>query len=163
MPSTGKFKVTGAAAGPEVPTRESQFVCFQLAGDEYGIDVSFVEKIIRPREIHGTAIPSSFVRGTISWDGHEIPLIDMRLRLGYPALEDALEQRIVIVNYGERIMSALIDSVSEVLRIDDGRIKRGPADGKSSAIGQTIEGVFQDEDKLVYILDGVRIFGQMFA
>ena len=64
-----------------------QAVCFKLADAEYGIDVAVVEEIIRLPEIHDAEGLPPFSRGTMTRRGEEIPLVDLRARLGCPPAE----------------------------------------------------------------------------
>ena len=63
-----------------------QFLTFFMADEEYGVDILTVQEIRSWEEI--TEIPNSpdFVKGVINLRGTIVPIIDLRLRFGLPAV-----------------------------------------------------------------------------
>lgn len=93
-----------------------KFLTFQLANEEFGIE------ILRVREINGitdiTAIPQMppYMKGVINLRGQVIPVIDLRLKFGLPEVAHTKQTCIIVVDVG-RAIGILVDTVSEVLDI----------------------------------------------
>jgi chemotaxis signal transduction protein len=85
--------------------------------------------------------------------------MDMRIRLDYHRKPDESEERVIIIGYGGRIMAAKVDSVSEVLRINDEMIEKDLPEDMLSGVKKVVKGVYRDEDNPIYILDCNRVFG----
>jgi purine-binding chemotaxis protein CheW len=58
-----------------------QLVGFDIADEQFGVDILMVQEIIRSAKI--TAVPNSpeFVEGVINLRGNIIPVVDLRKRL----------------------------------------------------------------------------------
>ena len=61
---------------------EQQLVVFELANEQYGLDISTVEGIIKMQAI--TKMPQApvFVEGVTNLRGTVVPVIDLRKRFG---------------------------------------------------------------------------------
>ena len=151
-------KTTGTVEKSERSAQDYyQLVCFRLKDIDYGLEVSCVEEIIRPRDINETLLPDGVASRRLSWRGRDLNLMDLRVRLGYPHTSADDETRIIIVSIENRLFGAIVDSVSELIRahpakIDDA-LKPGPGSNRD-----LIKGVFRDDERSVFILDAVRVF-----
>jgi purine-binding chemotaxis protein CheW len=67
--------------------REGKYLTFTMAWEEYGIGILKVREIIGIMPI--TCVPQcpDFVKGVINLRGKVIPVIDLRLRFGMPAMD----------------------------------------------------------------------------
>ena len=61
---------------------ERQLVVFELAGEEFGVDINKVKEIIRWEEV--TRIPSipPYIKGVINLRGNIIVINDLAMKLG---------------------------------------------------------------------------------
>jgi purine-binding chemotaxis protein CheW len=143
----------------DVSTTETQQVCFMLAGGEYGVDISLVGEIIKPT-MEPTPVPQSplFVEGVIDLRGEIIPIIDLKKRFGLKATEDKLPTRILVIKMEDIIVGFLVDSVTEVIRVNKNAIQDAP--GKIVGIDKEyIWGVTKrsPDSHLIMLLDIERI------
>lgn len=107
-----------------------QYLIFQLAGEEYGVD------ILKVQEIRGwsavTRVPNmpAWVLGVLNLRGTIVPILDLRRRFAMPPLElDA--SRVVIVltvagTQGRCVIGVVVDGVSDVLEIPAEAIRPAP-------------------------------------
>ena len=138
---------------------ETQQVCFMLAGGEYGVDISLVKEIIKPT-MEPTPVPQSpfFVEGVIDLRGDIIPIIDLKKRFGLHPVEDQLPTRILVISMEDIIVGFLVDSVTEVIRVNKSAIQDAP--GKIVGIDKEyIWGVTKrsPESHLIMLLDIERV------
>jgi purine-binding chemotaxis protein CheW len=138
---------------------ETQQVCFMLAGSEYGVDISLVKEIIKPT-MEPTPVPQSpfFVEGVIDLRGEIIPIIDLKKRFGLKIVDDKPPTRILVINMADIIVGFLVDSVTEVIRMNKAAIQDAP--GKIVGIDREyIWGVTKrnPESHLIMLLDVERI------
>jgi purine-binding chemotaxis protein CheW len=112
-------EVNAKAVAPAKHDGETIFhlVTFTLVREEYGIEISSVQEIIRATDI--TPVPGAplHVSGVINLRGKIIPVVDLRKRFGLPEAGVTEEQRIVVVELGEKRLGMLVDSVSQVIKI----------------------------------------------
>lgn len=138
---------------------ETQQVCFMLAGGEYGVDISLVKEIIKPT-VEPTPVPQSpfFVEGVIDLRGDIIPIIDLKKRFGLQPAKDRPPTRILVINFEDIIAGFLVDSVTEVIRVNKSTIQDAP--GKIVGIDKEyIWGVTKrsPESHLIMLLDIERV------
>mgnify|MGYP001286411218 FL=1 len=91
---------------------ENQLVVFDLANEQYGVDIAAVEGIIKMQTI--TVVPRApqFVEGVTNLRGKVLPVIDLRKRFGLPRGEVTKDMRIVVVEMGGATVGIVVDGVS---------------------------------------------------
>jgi purine-binding chemotaxis protein CheW len=113
--------------------RESKYLTFSLANEEYGIGILKVKEILGMMAI--TAIPQApeFVKGVINLRGKVIPVIDLRGRFGMETINYTDRTCIIVVEIvrgGSPVsMGIVVDAVSEVLNIKATEIENTPTFG----------------------------------
>jgi purine-binding chemotaxis protein CheW len=113
--------------------REGKYLTFSLAGEEYGIGILKIREIIGMMSI--TSVPQApvFVKGVINLRGKVIPVIDLRLRFGMPAMDYTERTCIIVVQIELQEITlnigVVVDSVSEVLNITGNNIEDAPMFG----------------------------------
>ncbi len=127
-------------------------VTFQLGREEYGIEISSVQEIIRATDI--TPVPGApeHVRGVINLRGKIIPVVDLRTRFSLPQVETTDAQRIVVVELKEKRLGMLVDSVSQVIKVPAGVVEEMPEEAVS-VDENFIKGVGKLDSRLIIILD----------
>jgi purine-binding chemotaxis protein CheW len=82
-------------------------VMFTVAGTRYVVPADSVLHM----ESYGGATPipgaASFVVGLVQIRNRVVPVIDLRVRFGLPAIEPTLDSRVVVVQLGERTIGLL--------------------------------------------------------
>ncbi len=90
------------------------------------------------------------LRGTI------IPIIDLRVHFGLPAMASNKFTAIVVIKVDARVQGLVVDAVSDVLSIAAADVHAAPDLG-SQVDASFIIGLVQREEKLVTVLDIVRV------
>jgi purine-binding chemotaxis protein CheW len=131
---------------------EQQLVIFELGTENFGVDISAVESIIKMQELTRVPHAPSFVEGVTNLRGVVLPVIDLRKRFSMPTQEATRETRIVVINIGGVKVGMVVDSVSEVLTIDDKSVEPTPP-MVSTLDSVFIIGIAKLGDRLVILLD----------
>ncbi len=129
-----------------------QLVIYLLAGEQFGIEITAVESIIKMQEI--TVVPQSpdFVEGLTNLRGDVLPVIDLRKRFGIRPSKNLDEERIVVVEVDGQQVGMIVDAVTEVLTVE-GEAIEPPS---SLVLGNNIDfisGIAKVDDQLVTIID----------
>jgi len=135
-----------------------QLVGFIIGKEYFGVDILMVQEIIRATPI--TAVPNSpeFVEGVINLRGSIIPVIELRKRLNLFMQDSKPEDSwILILNIEGRVTGFIVDSVTEVLKIDETTIEPPPDIVVAGLESQYIRGVCKIDEKLLILLDFNRI------
>lgn len=114
----------------KVNSREGKYLTFTLAEEEYGIGILKVKEIIGMITITSVPQTPSHVKGVINLRGKVIPVIDLRLKFGLPAMAYTERTCIIVIEIskdnGHILIGILVDSVSEVLNIKGADIENTP-------------------------------------
>lgn len=137
-----------------------QLVTFTLLEEEYGLPILDVREIIRMVDITPVPHAPSFVEGVINLRGQIIPVIDLRKRFELNNKDINTETRIVVVEVQETIVGLIVDSVSEVLRIDSSTIAPPPGLVTKGIGSQYLQGITNLEDRMVILVDIQRVFNK---
>lgn len=129
-----------------------QVVSFHLGSEEYGVDISQVQEIIRMVEITHVPRAPRFMEGVINLRGQLIPIVDLRTRFGMPRSEHTKSTRIVVTEIGSKRVGIVVDGVSEVLNIPIEQVEDAP-DMIAGVGTEYIQGVGKVGDRLVILLD----------
>ncbi len=122
--------MTGTA---EKIDREGKYLTFSLAGEEYGIGILKIKEIIGMMPITPVPQTPEYVKGVMNLRGKVIPVIDLRRKFGMETLDFPERTCIIVVEIegtsATMPMGIAVDSVSEVLHINDNDIQDTPTFG----------------------------------
>jgi purine-binding chemotaxis protein CheW len=140
----------------ERAAHEEQLVAFCLANEIYGVDISLIHEIIRLRDITEIPRTSPDIEGVINLRGKIVPILDLRKRLGLPAVERTGATRIIVVEIADCTVGVVVDAVTGVLRMPDANIEP-PSELVSDLDADYIRGVGKADEKLVILLDMPKV------
>lgn len=130
-----------------------QYIVIRLGEEQYGIDIRFIENIIRMQHITRVPKVPSYLKGVINLRGEVIPVMSIRLKMGLPDDEYGRATRIIILKTeGEETMGILVDEVKEVVTLAENQIEKISHDSKSNK-PMFLSGVGKHNDELISILD----------
>jgi purine-binding chemotaxis protein CheW len=103
-----------------------QLVTFTLDDVEFGLDIDRVQEITPRTDITPVPGSPSFVLGIVNLRGSIIPVLDSRLRFHLPAKAPTSKTRIIILDLAGQPTGLMVDSVSEVVKLDDFTLRDTP-------------------------------------
>ena len=146
-PQVARHKAARAAsatsAGDPGASRIAQageFLTFRLGAEEYGIDILRVQEIRSYEQPTRIAIAPPFIKGVVNLRGVIVPIIDLRLKMGCDSAEYNSFTVVIVLNVRGRVVGAVVDSVSDVLELNQQQIKAAP-DLNSSIDANFITGI----------------------
>jgi purine-binding chemotaxis protein CheW len=147
---------TGASTRPGGDS-QLQLVTFEVASEEFAVDILAVQEINRMMEL--TRVPQSppDVQGVMNLRGTIIPVMYLRRRFGLPAAPASEHSRIVVVEAHGRVIGFIVDRVHEVLRISSEIVEPAP-EMVCSIDSAFIAGVGKLDDRLLILLDLSKLF-----
>jgi purine-binding chemotaxis protein CheW len=141
----------------------NSFLTFKIADELYAVNVSNILSILELTKI--TKIPRTpdYIRGVINLRGIVLPIIDLRIKFGLPSTEFTTNTCIlvleIIVDEETVKLGGLVDSVQEVVEIEDKDILPAPNIGQKFR-SEFIEGMYKSETGFIMILDIEKIFNE---
>jgi purine-binding chemotaxis protein CheW len=103
-----------------------QLVTFTLDEVEFGLDIDRVQEITPRTNITPVPGSPSFVLGIVNLRGSIIPVLDSRLRFHLPPKAPTAKTRIIILDLAGQPTGLMVDSVSEVVKLDDFTLRETP-------------------------------------
>ncbi|MBV8122876.1 MAG: chemotaxis protein CheW [Burkholderiaceae bacterium] len=104
-----------------------EFLTFRLGGEEYGIDILKVQEIRSYEAPTRIANAPEFIKGVSNLRGVIVPIVDLRLKFGLEHAQYDTFTVVIILNLGQRVVGAVVDSVSDVIELSSGDIRPAPA------------------------------------
>jgi purine-binding chemotaxis protein CheW len=139
---------------------KKQFVVFKLDDEEYGADIIKVTVIERMLNIARVPATPPYIKGVINLRGDIIPVMDLRARLGLPEKAEDEDTRIIIFNIHNVIFGAIVDSVSEVLQLEESKIESAAGIINDKSLDY-INGVAKAESKLITLLNLEKLIAEL--
>ena len=104
---------------------EIQFIVVKLEDEQYGIQIGYVDNIVRMQQI--TRVPKSqpYYMGVINLRGEVVPIMSLRRRFGLDDDTYSPTTRIIIIRLEDQSMIGfLLDEVKEVVTLDPRTIEK---------------------------------------
>ncbi|MGB2762506.1 MAG: chemotaxis protein CheW [Minisyncoccales bacterium] len=135
-----------------------QLVIFELDKEEYAVDISGVREILRVPEV--TPIPNSpnFIEGIINVRGKIVVVMDMEERFNLERESKKKSLHVLLTEIGNSTFGAIVDEVTEVLRIPKESIEEAPAIISEKIHAEYVKGIVVLEDRLIILLDFAKVF-----
>jgi purine-binding chemotaxis protein CheW len=132
----------------------TQLVVFKVDKSEYALPVGNVGEILRMVAISPVPEAPAWLPGVINLRGRVIPVIDLRIRLGLPAVPVGVNTPILVTESEGHTVGLVADAVTELLTVPHDAIE--PPD-ELAAHGNTVESVARAGDRLLLIFDLERV------
>ena len=135
----------------------NQYIVVTIGVEQYGINIQYVDNIVRMQKITRVPMVQKFFKGVMNVRGEIIPVMSIRGRFG---MEDDVytdKTRIIILKPEQQeAIGILVDSVKEVVSLEEGNIDKVRSDGKDE-MSKYITSVGKDQGSLISLLniDGI--------
>jgi purine-binding chemotaxis protein CheW len=133
-----------------------EYLTFTLGQEEYGVE------ILKVQEIRGydtvTRLPDApdYIKGVINLRGTIVPVIDMRLKFRLERAEYNALTVMIVLNVADRVVGMVVDSVSDVIRLDAEQIRPVPDIG-AAIDRQFITGIGTQGERMLILLEIERL------
>ena len=152
--STAPSEDSDVAAGP------LGFLCFKLGDQEYGIDLDIVGQIVKPPPV--TCVPrlEPHILGIVSIRGAVVTLVDLRQLMNLEPTPWPRSARILIVEMKGEQIGLLVDSVTQVRRINAADLETSPALRENPQADHVLFVARPEPDQLIIVIDLDIIIGE---
>jgi len=137
-------------------------VTFRVGNASYAVpaaDVLHLESYDTATYVPGAPV---YVAGLVQVRGRLVPVVDLRVRFGLPAVEPTLDRRVVVVQVGTRVAGLIVDSAREVVKLDDAAFEKPPEIIEQQTAG-FVKAVATIASRLYLLVDLPRIIGEELA
>ena len=131
-----------------------QYIVVRIGGEKFGIDICYIDNIIRMQKI--TRVPKAqvFFKGIINLRGEIVPVMSARIKMGLENDVFTNASRIIILKMEEKgSLGLIVDEVCEVVTLAIDEIEK-PTDNYTSGDKEIfINGVGKNGDELISLLE----------
>ena len=134
-------------------------VLCKIADAEYVLpaaDVVQMESYVGATKVPGAG---EQVAGLVQIRGRVVPVLDMRVVFGLPAVPPTIDSRVVVMKRGDRTVGLLVDRAREVLRIPTGDFQAPPPVVAQQTDG-LVKAVVQAGTRLLMVIDFAKVIGE---
>lgn len=139
----------------------NQYITFKLGDELFAINVSQVREVLEVSSITRVPTAPEYMRGVVNVRGKAIPVVDLRLRFGLPAIAESVHTRTIVMELsldGETVvLGGMADSVHEVIELDPTNINPPPRIAMRWST-KFIQGMGRRGDDFLIILDVNAVF-----
>lgn len=129
-------------------------VVFRVDARELCLRVEHIVEILRMVAIVPVPGAAPWIAGVINLRGRTVPVLDLRVRLGFPPSVLGLTTPIIVALVGDRPVGVIADQVAGVVHVPDGALESPEG---LSVSGSAVSGLAHVQDRLVIILDPARL------
>lgn len=127
---------------------EKQYIVVMVGNEQYGIDISYIDNIVRMQKITRVPKVQPYFRGIINLRGEIVSVMSLRRKMD---LEDDVftnASRIIILKLEEKgAIGIIVDEVKEVVNLSEENIER------TSNNGRFINGVGKHGEELISLFE----------
>lgn len=128
-----------------------QYIVIKLGTEQYGIDIKYIDNIVRMQHITRVPKVADYLKGVINLRGEVIPVMSVRLKMDLP--EDVITKttRIIILKLEQHgTIGIIVDEVREVVTLSSDQIEKVTYDeGKQNFIN----GIGKHGNELISLFD----------
>ncbi len=111
---------------------KKQFIVVKIGSEQYGIDISYVDNIVRMQKITRVPKAQSYFKGIINLRGEIVPVMSIRTKMNLEPDEFTDVTRIIILKLEEHgVLGIVVDEVKEVVTLAPDEIDKVAYDAKN--------------------------------
>ncbi|MBQ8412364.1 MAG: purine-binding chemotaxis protein CheW [Lachnospiraceae bacterium] len=129
-----------------------QYIILRFDNEQYGIDISYIDNIVRLQPITRVPHTQSYFLGIINLRGEILPVMSMRKKFELPDKDNTNLTRILIIKTeGNAKIGILVDEVREVVTLAEDDIEKYTSD--SGDMRAYLTGVGKYNDTLISLIN----------
>ncbi len=129
-----------------------QYIILRFDNEQYGIDISYIDNIVRLQPITRVPHTQEYFLGIINLRGEIVPVMSMRRKFELPEKDNNNLTRILIIKVdGNAKIGILVDEVREVVTLSEAQIEKMSSD--SDDFRAYLTGVGKYNDTLISLIN----------
>lgn len=130
-----------------------QYIVVQIGSERYGIDIGYIDNIVRMQKITRVPKAQTFFKGIINLRGEIVPVMSIRKKMGLEEDVFTGKTRIIILKIEEKgALGMIVDEVREVVTLSADEIDKSTI--KSNNVKDNfINGIGKNGDQLISLFE----------
>lgn len=130
-----------------------QYIVIKIGDEQYGIDIKYVETIVRMQKITRVPKVQPYFKGVINLRGEVVPVMSLRLKMNLEPDVIANKTRIIMIKLESNApIGIIVDEVKEVVTLSESGIESPSRIAKTESPSY-INGIGKSGGNLISLLD----------
>lgn len=131
----------------------TQYIVVKIGNEQYGIDISYVDNIVRMQKIIRVPKAQRYFKGVINLRGVIVPVMSIRLKMQLEDDNFDNRSRIIILKMDQQaLIGIIVDEVKEVVTLENTDIEKIAYDSKDEKTSY-INGIGKHDGELISLLE----------
>ena len=131
-----------------IEKQSKQYIVVMVGNEQYGIDISYIDNIVRMQKITRVPRIQPYFNGIINLRGEIVSVMSIRKKMGLEEDVFTHSSRIIILKIEEKgALGIIVDEVREVVNLSEDEIE------KVYNKGRFINGIGTHGDELISLLE----------
>lgn len=131
----------------------TQYIVVKFDEEQYGIDIKYIDNIVRMQHITRVPKVPSHIKGVINLRGEIVPVMSVRLKMGLTEDVETKSTRIIILKVEQHgNVGILVDEVKEVVNLEESQIEKTAYESRDDKTN-FITGIGKYEGGLISLLN----------
>ena len=137
----------------KVASETTQFIVIRLGDEQYGINIKYIDNILRMQKITRVPNVAPYLKGVINLRGEVLPVMSVRIKMGLEEDVVTKASRIIVIKMEQQgMIGVIVDEVKEVVTLETEQIEKVAYDSKDEK-DNFISGVGKCVGGLISLLD----------
>ena len=130
-----------------------QYIVVQIGSEKYGIDIGYVDNIVRMQKITRVPKAQAYFKGIINLRGEIVPVMSIRTKMGLENDVFTNASRIIILKIEDRgALGIIVDEVNEVVTLSEDEIDKTSM-SSTNVKESFINGIGKNGDQLISLFE----------
>ena len=131
-----------------------QYIVVRIGGEKFGIDIGFIDNIVRMMKITRVPKAQKYFKGIINLRGEIVPVMSARLKMGLDDDVFTNARRIIILKIEDKgLLGLIVDEVCEVVTLVTDEIEKPTNSISANSKDLFINGVGKSGDELISLFE----------
>ena len=131
---------------------KKQYCTFCIDEHIFGVDVSYVQEVLRKQAISKVPLASNAINGLINLRGQIITSLNFRQRFGMSANDEVISPMTVVLLTDGGTVSVVVDKVGDVIEVETKDLEPTPPH-LDSRVRSIVENVYWHEGRFLLFID----------
>ncbi|MDD5948476.1 MAG: chemotaxis protein CheW [Lachnospiraceae bacterium] len=138
----------------EAVMESKQYIVVKIDSEQYGIDIGYVDNIVRMQRITRVPKAQPYFEGVINLRGEVIPVMSMRKKFELEPDVITNKTRIIIIKTEQQALIGIqVDEVKEVVTLDGSEVEKMAYDKNREEQNGFLTGIGKHGDELISLLN----------
>lgn len=133
-----------------------ELITFGVQSQLFGVDIMAIREIRAWSPVTRLPRVPDYVAGVVNLRGAVLPVIDLGVRLGWPATQTTPRNPIIVTEFEGQSRGLIVHDVNDIVAIDTTDLQQPDAVQRDS-ISNFLQGVAPLGDEMVMVLDLARL------